>query len=569
MEKPQHSTACPGSFAPFDHHSEPATATESSSWPSPAVTSSFVFGPDADCSGLSHSSRGPCKSSPMQFPPFVPKVDLNQMSSPKRQLDSVHQPPSFHPTPPPIELNESALDSTSEKHRPDQSSGRHEQHSATSVHTPSDWNFQMHAPDNQVGISVKDSNFMNRASFPLGEDETDSSWHLGKQTRRPSELQAAALGMISVSLEGGGQDGGSSASSPAQRPVVPFVTNSDTAGNTNGAHDKPPPLPAYCSSSSQSSSSSSSSSSASVDLLDKLKVRYASMKETSRLLKEALRERQQMVSSLEEKTSELQVQKRQDDETIDNLTFQQRQLMTQVAHLTDALTQLRAERSPSSASSSGWSGTAFSLLGGSGSNTGQLEDEKRREQELQVATDELEMKIKENEILHVQLFETRREHQQSLHELAAEIEQLKTSEQAVRDAGGVATAALEAQRLRIEAAEASHRRCAQQLETVEAEAARNRLQNTTALSRMAAVVNQQRATLRCRMPFDSCGTEALARYDVCERKVIEALVRYTQKRHVYVSHHNYQLYYGRTFSIRMQEDDDRLEGVANRHAIVD
>jgi len=134
---------------------------------------------------------------------------------------------------------------------------------------------------------------------------------------------------------------------------------------------------------------------------EKLKEKYNQVKQNNSVLKKGLIDKQEEYVRLEQQLKEKEAGLRQQLEEIDHLQFQNGRLSKQIGTLSAEKEELQ-KKNPQS----GWS-MPISLGGKQ-----QQEQLQRAEDELRVLRDELMMKIQENEDLHMQLYEVKRQQEE-------------------------------------------------------------------------------------------------------------------------------------------------------------
>lgn len=141
--------------------------------------------------------------------------------------------------------------------------------------------------------------------------------------------------------------------------------------------------------------------------LMQLKEKYNQLKQNNKILKEGLLEKQESCGRLEQQVKDKDATLRQQLEEIDHLQYQSSRTAKQLSTVTQQLEEQRQRQT----TQSGWS------VGGLISGKQQQEAVQKAEEEIRVLQSELMMKIQENEELHMQLFEARKQHDDEAHKL--------------------------------------------------------------------------------------------------------------------------------------------------------
>jgi len=149
--------------------------------------------------------------------------------------------------------------------------------------------------------------------------------------------------------------------------------------------------------------------SADAEKFDKLREKCNQLKQANAVLKKGLLEKQEDCARLEQQGKEKDSTLRQQVEEIDHLQFQNSRLTKQIATLNAQVEELQKQKQQS-----GWSVQGFI------SGKQQQEAVQKSEDEIRMLRDELVMKIQENEGLHMQLYEFKRNAEEEVESLREE-----------------------------------------------------------------------------------------------------------------------------------------------------
>eukprot|EP00443_Scrippsiella_acuminata_P114571 CAMPEP_0115725930 /NCGR_PEP_ID=MMETSP0272-20121206/81567_1 /TAXON_ID=71861 /ORGANISM="Scrippsiella trochoidea, Strain CCMP3099" /LENGTH=225 /DNA_ID=CAMNT_0003169239 /DNA_START=19 /DNA_END=693 /DNA_ORIENTATION=- len=196
-----------------------------------------------------------------------------------------------------------------------------------------------------------------------------------------------------------------------------------------------------------------------MEQLAKLREKYNQLKQANKVLKEGLLEKQEGCSRLEQQLKEKDGTIRQQLEEIDHLQFQNVRASKQLGTVT---AQLEETKQRQQQQQSGWS------VGGLISGKQQQEAVQKAGEEIRVLKDELMMKIQENEDLHMQIFETKRQWEEESR-LKSQVEEMERSIAQLEDEAAAAQALTDSLRSTLESERAQ---AGERIKSLEAELAR-------------------------------------------------------------------------------------------------